>query len=78
MIDAVKKVAETHPEVLLLLAGNGPTEKELREQIDFGMFYPIQKAAVAALTGPLDMVRKQCTDYEERRDVLCACGLVMV
>ena len=45
--------------------------RKLREQIDFGMFYPIQKAAVAALTGPLDMVRKQCTDYEERRNELC-------
>lgn len=45
--------------------------RKLREQIDFGMFYPIQKAAVAALTGPLDMVSKQCIDYEERRNVLC-------
>ena len=45
--------------------------RKLREQIDFGMFYPIQKAAVAALTGPLDMVRKQCTDYEARRNELC-------
>ncbi|MBO4374863.1 MAG: aminotransferase class I/II-fold pyridoxal phosphate-dependent enzyme [Lachnospiraceae bacterium] len=45
--------------------------RKLREQIDFGMFYPIQKAAVAALTGPFDMVRKQCADYEERRNVLC-------
>ncbi|MBR5376643.1 MAG: aminotransferase class I/II-fold pyridoxal phosphate-dependent enzyme [Lachnospiraceae bacterium] len=45
--------------------------RKLREQIDFGMFYPIQKAAVAALTGPLEMVKDQCTDYEERRNVLC-------
>ncbi|MCR5649833.1 MAG: aminotransferase class I/II-fold pyridoxal phosphate-dependent enzyme [Lachnospiraceae bacterium] len=45
--------------------------RKLREQIDFGMFYPIQKAAVAALTGPLDMVHRQCDDYEERRNVLC-------
>ena len=28
--------------------------KKLRTQIDFGMFLPIQKAAIAALTGPLD------------------------
>lgn len=34
VIDAVEKVSKTHPEVLLLLAGNGPTEKELREQIE--------------------------------------------
>ena len=31
--------------------------KKLRGQIDFGMFLPVQKAAIAALTGPLDMVR---------------------
>ena len=29
--------------------------KKLRGQIDFGMFLPVQKAAIAALTGPLDM-----------------------
>ena len=34
VIDAVKKVSETYPEVLLLLAGNGPTDDELREQIE--------------------------------------------
>ncbi len=45
--------------------------RKLREQIDFGMFYPVQKAAVAALMGPLDMVKDQCVDYEERRNVLC-------
>ena len=45
--------------------------KKLRSQIDFGMFIPIQKAAIAALTGPLDGVRKQCADYEERRNALC-------
>ena len=31
--------------------------KKLRGQIDFGMFLPVQKAAIAALTGPLDMVK---------------------
>ena len=45
--------------------------KLLRSQYDFGMFYPIQKAAVAALTGPLDGVREQCRKYQERRDALC-------
>ena len=33
--------------------------KKLRGQIDFGMFLPVQKAAIAALTGPLDMVKTQ-------------------
>ena len=45
--------------------------RKLRSQIDFGMFLPIQKAAVAALTGPTDMVREQCIKYQERRDALC-------
>ena len=45
--------------------------KKLRTQIDFGMFLPIQHAAIAALTGPLDMVQRQCADYQARRDALC-------
>ena len=38
----------------------------LRSQIDFGMFLPIQKAAIAALKGPLDRVAEQCLDYQDR------------
>ncbi len=45
--------------------------RKLREQIDFGMFLPIQKAAVAALTGPTQRVKEQCGEYEERRNALC-------
>ena len=45
--------------------------KKLRTQIDFGMFIPIQKAAIAPLTGPLDSVRAQCAEYQRRRDALC-------
>ena len=45
--------------------------RKLRSQIDFGMFLPAQKAAIAALTGPTDMVVEQCAKYEERRNVLC-------
>lgn len=44
---------------------------KLRGQIDFGMFLPIQKAAIAALTGPLEQVEKQRLKYQERRDALC-------
>ena len=44
---------------------------KLRSQIDFGMFLPIQKAAVAALTGPRDAVEEQRLKYQERRDALC-------
>ncbi len=45
--------------------------KKLRSQIDFGMFLPIQKAAIAALTGPLDLVKEQNLRYQQRRDALC-------
>lgn len=45
--------------------------KKLRSQIDFGMFLPVQKAAIAALNGPLDSVKEQCRKYQERRDALC-------
>ncbi len=45
--------------------------RKLRSQIDFGMFIPIQKAAAAALNGPLDTVREQCARYQARRDALC-------
>ena len=43
----------------------------LRSQYDFGMFYPVQAAAVAALTGPLDHIKPQCEEYQKRRDTLC-------
>lgn len=45
--------------------------RKLRSQIDFGMFLPIQKAAIAALDGPLESVKEQCGLYQERRDALC-------
>lgn len=45
--------------------------KLLRSQYDFGMFLPIQHAAVAALRGPRDGLAEQCRKYQERRDALC-------
>ncbi|MDD3164754.1 MAG: aminotransferase class I/II-fold pyridoxal phosphate-dependent enzyme [Oscillospiraceae bacterium] len=45
--------------------------KKIRSQIDFGMFLPVQKAAIAALTGPTDLVQAQCAQYQARRDALC-------
>ena len=45
--------------------------KKLRSQIDFGMFLPLQYAAIAALRGPLDSVKEQNKMYEQRRDALC-------
>lgn len=43
----------------------------LRSQYDFGIFEPIQRAAISALTGPLEPVKEQCRRYQERRDALC-------
>ena len=45
--------------------------KKLRSQIDYGAFLPVQYGAVAALTGPDDMVKAQCAEYQRRRDALC-------
>lgn len=45
--------------------------KLLRSQFDFGMFFPVQAAAVAALRGPLDGVKAQCAEYQRRRDAFC-------
>lgn len=44
---------------------------KLRSQIDFGMFFPIQKAAIACLNDPRDEVEAQRLKYQERRDALC-------
>lgn len=44
---------------------------KLRSQIDFGMFFPVQKAAIACLNGPRDEVEAQRLKYQERRDALC-------
>lgn len=45
--------------------------KRLRGQVDFGMFYPEQDVAIAALTGPREQVEEQRMLYQERRDALC-------
>ena len=49
----------------------GAAARKLRGQVDFGMFYPEQDAAIAALTGPRDSVERQRLLYQERRDALC-------
>jgi len=38
---------------------------------DYGMFTPIQVAAITALEGPQDCVQEICDMYRSRRDVLC-------
>ena len=44
--------------------------KTLKSNLDYGMFLPIQKAAIAALTGPQDCVTRTRKAYERRRDIL--------
>lgn len=45
--------------------------RAFRSQIDYGMFRPVQLAAAAALDGPQDIVERNRSGYQERRDVLC-------
>lgn len=44
--------------------------KTLKSNLDYGMFLPIQKAAVAAVTGEQDCVAGTRQAYQRRRDVL--------
>ncbi|MED3623166.1 LL-diaminopimelate aminotransferase [Neobacillus thermocopriae] len=41
-----------------------------KSHIDYGVFYPIQKAASKALTSDFDYLKGQVKEYERRRDVL--------
>lgn len=43
-----------------------------KSNIDYGMFLPVQAAAVAALVGDQSCVHKAKAIYEQRRNVLCA------
>ena len=43
----------------------------MKSYLDYGMFTPIQVAAIAALEGPQDCVREIRDMYQDRRDVLC-------
>jgi LL-diaminopimelate aminotransferase len=52
-----------NPEIIAML-------KALKSNLDYGMFLPVQKAAVAALTGPQDCVETTRRAYESRRNVL--------
>lgn len=45
--------------------------KKLRSQYDFGMFYPIQYGAIAAMDLDKKIVEEQRLEYQRRRDVLC-------
>ena len=53
--------------------GNSTILKTLaktKSYIDFGIFKPIQYAAIKALTGPQTCVKDTVTEYKKRRDVL--------
>ena len=43
----------------------------IKSYLDYGMFTPIQVAAIAALEGPQECVREISDMYQQRRDVLC-------
>ena len=43
----------------------------MKSYLDYGMFTPIQVAAIAALEGPQDCVADIARMYQSRRDVLC-------
>lgn len=45
--------------------------RTLRSQIDYGIFLPIQYAAIAALIGPDDFIEEQRQQYEARNRALC-------
>ncbi len=43
----------------------------MKSYLDYGMFTPVQVAAIAALEGPQECVREISDMYQKRRDVLC-------
>ena len=43
----------------------------IKSYLDYGMFTPIQVAAITALDGPQDCVQEICSMYRSRRNVLC-------
>ncbi|OPX67247.1 MAG: LL-diaminopimelate aminotransferase [Methanoregulaceae archaeon PtaB.Bin056] len=49
-----------------ILAGLG----RVKTNVDSGVFDAVQRAAIAALSGPDDCVREACRIYQERRDLL--------
>jgi len=43
----------------------------IKSYLDYGLFTPVQVAAIAALEGPQECVSEICELYHSRRDVLC-------
>lgn len=44
--------------------------RNLKSHLDYGVFLPVQKAAIAALKGPQDYITETAMIYQRRRDVL--------
>lgn len=44
----------------------------LKSHLDYGIFLPLQKAAIAAITGPQNSIEQTVTAYRKRRDLLIA------
>lgn len=53
-----------NPELIAALA-------RMKSYLDYGMFTPVQVAAIAALNGPQECVTEIRDTYEKRRNVLC-------
>ena len=55
---------------------------KIKSQSDRGLYYPIQAAAIAALTGPVDWMKTRNSIFSERRDIVVsafrAMGLAMI
>ncbi len=45
--------------------------KTLKSNMDYGMFLPVQKTAIAAITGDQACVAENAAAYQKRRDILC-------
>ena len=43
---------------------------KIKSQSDRGLYYPLQVAAIAALTGPIDWMTEKNRIFAERRDVV--------
>lgn len=54
-----------NPEMIAALA-------KIKSYYDYGIFSPIQIAAIAALDGPQECVSEQAQVYQSRRDTLCS------
>jgi LL-diaminopimelate aminotransferase len=46
--------------------------KRLKSNLDYGLFKPVQAAAVAAISGPQACLTELRAEYQARRDALCA------